>query len=295
VPVEERSQLVKKAMGEPRVPVMAEKDWSVLGIELGCLAAMFGGLMAKVKPWKSQPKEALDAMEDVGTGHVHYWAPALTSLLLSMPDASFADDGTGYSKASYYVSLGTYVLALPGLFSLVTRSVKSKTVKKEYTLPGPKAPGGMMQKELAGKLLFYFTTKRGFELKDAGKVVTFKGKLAQRRGQAAFLTFCVFLSLLSLGLVVSTVEAATLGEGQGLGTLWYAISLVSPLAGKYYLDNSGGEQEFQLKMVTSDDEMETLLVVQGDDAEVEGMRVEFDFQEKGMVRVKGLFEDQIKG
>ena len=54
-------------------------------------------------------------------------------------------------------------------------------------------------------------------------------------------------------------------------------------------------QEFQLKMVTSDDEMETLLVVQGDDAEVEGMRVEFDFQEKGMVRVKGLFEDQIKG
>ena len=30
---------------------------------------------------------------------------------------------------------------------------------------------------------------------DAGKVVTFKGKLAQRRGQAAFLTFCVFLSM----------------------------------------------------------------------------------------------------
>lgn len=215
-------------------------------------------------------------------------------LLTIPPEMAFAAEQTGgYSLASYYTALGTYLIALPGLWSLVTRSVKPKIVRKTYVLPGPSA-GGQPMKEVAGKILFYVTTKRGFELKDAGKTVTFRGKLAKKRGQAAFLTFCVFLSLLSLGLVIQTIETAALGQGQGLGNWWYAVSLISPLAGKYYLDNSDVEQELQVKIVTDDAEKETEVIVQGDDAEVEGLRVEFDWQEKGMVRVKGLFEDSVK-
>lgn len=266
-----------------------EKNWGVVGLEMGALAAIFGTLLARMNGTPAQDR--LD--EDSEGGNVHFWPATLSTLLMAEP--AFAADDTGYSKASYYVTLGTYVLALPGLYSLIKRSVKSKVVKKTYVLPGPAAPGGESQRELAGKLMFYFTTKRGFELKEAGQVVVFKGKLAEKKGQAAFLTFCVCAGLLSLALVLTIIEAATFGEGQGLGSLWYLIALASPLAGKFYLDNAGGEQEFSLKMVSSDDEMETEITVQGDDGEVEGLRLEYDWCEKGMVRVKGIFEDSVKG
>lgn len=35
-------------------------------------------------------------------------------------------DSTGYSLASYYTSLGLFVISVPGLWSLIKRSVKSK-------------------------------------------------------------------------------------------------------------------------------------------------------------------------
>lgn len=35
-------------------------------------------------------------------------------------------DATGYSLASYYTSLGLFVISVPGLWSLIKRSVKSK-------------------------------------------------------------------------------------------------------------------------------------------------------------------------
>ena len=60
------------------------------------------------------------------------------------------------------------LLRAPGLYSLITRSVKSKVIRRTYTLPGPNAPGGKAQKKLAGELLFYFTKKRGMELKGPG-------------------------------------------------------------------------------------------------------------------------------
>lgn len=37
-----------------------------------------------------------------------------------------AADSVGYSSASYYTSLGLFVLSVPGLWSLIKRSVKSK-------------------------------------------------------------------------------------------------------------------------------------------------------------------------
>eukprot|EP00667_Euglena_gracilis_P011451 EG_transcript_11702 len=269
-------------------PPQGFPGWSALAGVLGLTGLSYG--LGRLTARKAQPVQPLE-----GTDKAFDWTASLaTMLLLLTPEAALAaEQSGGYSLASYYTALGTYVLALPGLYSLVTRSVKPKIVRKTYVMPGQNA-GGLPMKEIAGKILFYFTAKRGFELKEAGKTVTFRGKVAKKRGQAAFLTFCVFLSLLSLGLVIQTIETASLGQGQGLGNWWYAVSLISPLAGKYYLDNADVDQELQVKIITDDELKETEVIVQGDDAELEGLRTEFDWQEKGMVRVKGLFEEQIK-
>lgn len=40
-----------------------------------------------------------------------------------------AADAAGYSAASYYTSLGLFVISVPGLWSLIKRSVKSKVPK----------------------------------------------------------------------------------------------------------------------------------------------------------------------
>lgn len=40
--------------------------------------------------------------------------------------------GGGYSQASYYTSLGLFVISIPGLWSLIKRSVKSKVINNEY-------------------------------------------------------------------------------------------------------------------------------------------------------------------
>lgn len=37
-------------------------------------------------------------------------------------------ESTGYSLASYYTSLGLFVISVPGLWSLIKRSVKSKVL-----------------------------------------------------------------------------------------------------------------------------------------------------------------------
>lgn len=40
----------------------------------------------------------------------------------------FLADSAGYSLASYYTSLGLFVISVPGLWSLIKRSVKSKVI-----------------------------------------------------------------------------------------------------------------------------------------------------------------------
>lgn len=45
-----------------------------------------------------------------------------------------------------------------------------------------------------------------------------------------------------------------------------------------------------MKMVMADDESSTDVIIQGDDEQVDRLRREFNFMEKGMVYVKGIFE-----
>ena len=91
---------------------------------------------------------------------------------------------------------------------------------------------------------------------EPGEVITFEGNIAPERGTAAYITFCVLIGLLCIGLVCSIALPG--------GDAWYALALVSPLSGKYYLDNAGRKEQVKVKMVTSDDDKTTEITVEGD-------------------------------
>ncbi|KAK8969846.1 hypothetical protein KSP40_PGU006535 [Platanthera guangdongensis] len=56
-------------------------------------------------------------------------APFLLDVSTAVTDAAVAGDGgTTYSPASYYTSLGLFVISVPGLWSLIKRSVKPKVI-----------------------------------------------------------------------------------------------------------------------------------------------------------------------
>ncbi|KAF0896342.1 hypothetical protein E2562_021877 [Oryza meyeriana var. granulata] len=186
---------------------------------------------------------------------------------------------TGYSPASYYTSLGLFVLSVPGLWSLIKRSVKSKVVQKTFV----KEEGQTMApNQVAGEILSFFT-RNNFTVSDRGEVITFEGTMVPSRGQAALLTFCTCISLGSVGLVLSIAVP----EG---GNNWFWLMTLSPLAGVYYWTKASRKEEIKVKMILSDDRNVSEIVVRGDDVQVEQMRKELKFSEKGMIYVKGIFE-----
>ena len=109
-------------------------------------------------------------------------------------------------------------------------------------------------------------------------------------GRAAFLTACVFVALGSLALVLTIVEQAAFDGNFGLGNFWYLSTLISPVAGKYYLDNAERDEQVSVKIVTEDDEMTSDIVVQGDEEEVDRFQKTLDLREKGMIYVKGILD-----
>ncbi|XP_019191464.1 PREDICTED: protein COFACTOR ASSEMBLY OF COMPLEX C SUBUNIT B CCB1, chloroplastic [Ipomoea nil] len=190
-----------------------------------------------------------------------------------------AADGGGYSLASYYTSLGLFVISVPGLWSLIKRSVKSKIVQKTFvtTEEGKKAAN-----RVAGEILAFFT-RNNFVVSDRGETITFEGMMAPSRGQAALLAFCTCISLASCSLVLTI----TLPE---IGNNWFWLTALSPLAGVYYWTRASRKEQVKVKMMVDDDGTLKEVIVQGDDVQVEQMRKELNFSEKGMVYVKGLFE-----
>tara|TARA_B110000046_G_C12773624_1_gene305921 strand:- start:385 stop:594 length:210 start_codon:yes stop_codon:yes gene_type:complete len=50
----------------------------------------------------------------------------------------------------------------------------------------------------------------------------------------------------------------------GLGNFWYLSTLISPLAGKFYLDNAERTEQITVKIVTEDDESSSEVIVQGE-------------------------------
>lgn len=202
---------------------------------------------------------------------------------------AFADEGLeaapgvldGQTSKSYYATLFLFVLSAPGLYSLVKRSAKSKISRKTFELPGPMAAGdaALPLDDVAREVSMYFK-RNNYVVADAGEVITFEGNIAPERGTAAYITFCIAVGLLCVGLVCSIALPG--------GNLWYSLALISPLSGKYYLDNAGRKEKVKVKMV--DNEVTTDVIVEGDAEEIERFRRDLNLCEKGMVRVKGILE-----
>nr|GEV11033.1 protein cofactor assembly of complex C subunit B CCB1, chloroplastic [Tanacetum cinerariifolium] len=154
--------------------------------------------------------------------------PRITSSLqetaliaVQTPMFELADAAVGYSTASYYTSLGLFVISVPGLWSLIKRSVKSKVVKKTFVdevVEGTKkAPN-----QVAGEILSFFT-RNNFSVLEKGETITFEGVMVPSRGQAALLTFCTCISLASVALVL-TITVPDVGNN------WFGLTVLSPLA-----------------------------------------------------------------
>jgi len=220
------------------------------------------------------------------TPHLAPTAAPMAVLSALAPLPALADD-TGYSQVSYYFVLALYILSFPGIFSLVTRSVKSKVVRKTYEIAGPAATGGRPTREVAGDIVAFFQANN-YKIVDAAETIVFEGTQAPLAGRAAFLTACTFVCLASLALVLTIFEQQAFGGG--LGNIWYAATLASPVAGKYYLDNAERTDQISVKIITEDDEMSADIIVQGDDEEVERFQKTLDLREKGMIYVKGILE-----
>ncbi|XP_060193930.1 protein COFACTOR ASSEMBLY OF COMPLEX C SUBUNIT B CCB1, chloroplastic [Lycium barbarum] len=207
-----------------------------------------------------------------------------TTLFQENPSSLFsvaAAADSGYSLASYYTSLGLFVISVPGLWSLIKRSVKSKIVKKTFVKEGIEE-GKKAANQVAGEILSFFT-RNNFAVLDRGETITFEGFMVPSRGQAALLTFCTCISLGSVALVL-TITVPDVGNN------WFWITALSPLAGVYYWTRASRKEQIKVKMTVADDGSLSEIVVQGDDQEVEKMRKELQLSEKGMVYVKGLLE-----
>lgn len=81
----------------------------------------------------------------------------------------------------------------------------------------------------AGKL-FAYMKNYNYEVKDTGEVITFVGNYRSSRGQAAAITFYMFVGMLCCGLVFSIAAPG--------GNLWYLLTLLTPLAPWYYYQNA---------------------------------------------------------
>ena len=124
---------------------------------------------------------------------------------------AFADEGLeaapgvldGQTSKSYYATLFLFVLSAPGLYSLVKWSAKSKISRKTFELPGPMAAGDAVAVGRRRERDSMYFKRNNYVVADAGEVITFEGNIAPERGTAAYITFCIAVGLLCVGLVCS--------------------------------------------------------------------------------------------
>jgi hypothetical protein len=216
-------------------------------------------------------------------------ASALAVMSTLLPCVAHADEAGGVgtfggSNLSLYFTLALYVLTLPGLFSLVTRSVKTKSSQKVYDIPGPANPSAKPLRQTAAEVMAYFKSMN-YEVVAAEEVITFRGVVGRSNSQAFFLTFCTFMGLGSLGLVLQTLSPDVIG-GKA-----YFTTLLSPYAGFFYWKNAQRTDEVKVKIETSDDDQVTSIIAEGGKEDLERFSKTLQLPERGKVYVKGLFDD----
>eukprot|EP00282_Hemiselmis_andersenii_P000701 CAMPEP_0114135898 /NCGR_PEP_ID=MMETSP0043_2-20121206/14929_1 /TAXON_ID=464988 /ORGANISM="Hemiselmis andersenii, Strain CCMP644" /LENGTH=301 /DNA_ID=CAMNT_0001229621 /DNA_START=26 /DNA_END=931 /DNA_ORIENTATION=- len=194
-----------------------------------------------------------------------------------------------YSVGSYYATLGLFLLSIPGAWSLVTRSVKYKPIKKTYVTDGPAK--GKEVRQTAAEITAYFRALN-FSPEPTSDTVTFRGTMGKSQSQALYLTFCTFLSLAAVGIVL-TITNPLVSEKEF--SPWYYLTLLSPAAGAYYWTNAQQDVSVQIKMEESEDGSECDVTALGTKEELERFCETMGFTEKGMVRVPGIMETLSEG
>lgn len=83
-----------------------------------------------VHPYRN--KKNRSTRSSVAATLLPFEATAIADTVTSIAATAASDEVTssGYSQASYYTSLGLFVISVPGLWSLIKRSVKSKVLNK---------------------------------------------------------------------------------------------------------------------------------------------------------------------
>ena len=202
--------------------------------------------------------------------------------LMAIPDTSSLSLAYEFSGSYYslYATLGLYVLSFPGLYSLIKRATKVDTVQKVFVFDQGET------KEVAAEVMAYMKANN-YDVADAGETITFKGVMETSKSQAFFLSFCTFVGLASLALVLQIQFPA-------IGSYWFLLCLTSPYAGLYYWQNASSDNEFKIKLEDRDEDKGLALTVRGGKEDVERMARVMKLQEEGMVRVTGIFEAALK-
>lgn len=78
-----------------------------------------------------------------------------------------------------------------GLWSQIKRAPKASKQRKTFEVDGPAVAGAQSLDERARQLFLYFK-KYNYSVGSTGETITFVGKYAASRGQAAALVFYVF-------------------------------------------------------------------------------------------------------
>mmetsp|Transcript_9974 Transcript_9974/g.11064 ORF Transcript_9974/g.11064 Transcript_9974/m.11064 type:complete len:277 (+) Transcript_9974:93-923(+) len=207
----------------------------------------------------------------------------------TLADASTADviEPT-YSKASYYTTLGLYVMSFPGLWSQVKRSTTAKLKRKTFISDGEVREGGKDLRQQAGEIMAYMKANN-YDVVEAGEVITFRGLVQKSTSQAFFLVFCTLIGMASLALVLEIqfqgLSLPFIGEPN-----WFYLCLIAPYAGLYYWQSGDRVDDVKVKLASNDDDTENEITIEGNDEELERMWRALELREKGMVKVEGLLE-----
>ncbi|CAM9849083.1 unnamed protein product [Ascophyllum nodosum] len=212
---------------------------------------------------------------------------AREAISASLPSLLLGEEASiGYSKFSYYTTLGLYALSFPGLWSVVKRATKTKYKDATYEIPGPASSeeGAESVKQTAAKIIAYFQANN-YRILNAGEEITFEGAVEANKGQAFFLVFCTALSFATLALVLQIQFPA-------IGNYWFLLTLLSPYAGVYYWQNASRSEKAKVRLETSEDDMMTELYITGAEEELDRLSKTMGFMEKGKIRIKGFLEQE---
>lgn len=183
--------------------------------------------------------------------------------------------------------------------------VSQKPTQRIYDLPGPANPTAKSTRQLAAEVMAYFKAlnyevmcsyllfvrylliilRYRIQVTAAEEVITFRGVMGRSNSQAAFLTFCTFMGLGSLALVLSVLFP-------DIGAKAYALTLLSPYAGIYYWNNAQRVDEVVVKLETSDDDQVNTIIAQGGKEDLERFAKSLNLPERGKVYIRGLFESE---